>query len=324
MSLSVTPKMDKVVRSKLHQYLYLNEIHTHAILRRMMIYYPMIERKLRENGLPQDLKYMVLVESEIDPLAESGDGALGLWQFMPKTAQSLGLRITTDIDERRDPELSTDAAIRYLKMLYRRFNNWELVMAAYNGGATRVRRAQKKAGFSKDFWKVKKYLPKESAEFISRFTAAAYLGTFYKYHFFQPPSINLDLQLTSQITIKKHTRFSEISKKTGIPVYILMELNPMYKKSYIPKSARGHKLIVPKRVLHLLNPEIKTAYNSEHLKNYDPNQYYTIKLYQVAKHETIYTLAKKLDADAFLIKYWNHMDKLVTMADREMVSYAIK
>ncbi len=322
MSLCIQPKMNQVVQNKLNEYLYGNLRHTQAILDRMVFYFPMIERKLRQNGMPEDLKYLVIVESQIDPLAESTDGALGLWQLMPNTAKSLGLTINNYIDERRDPEQSTEAAIRYLKMLYAKFDNWELTLSAYNGGAARIKRAQRKCNNSKDFWKIKKCLPKESADFISRFTAAAYLGIYYKQHFFQKPKINPDFHLTTKTIIKKHMPFAQIAKKTNIPVYVLMELNPMYKKSYIPASTKGNYVTLPKRVAQRLNTADKPKV--ENATHYDPQKHYDTIIYIADKHESVYQIAKKLDTDPFLIKYWNHMDKLLTLKKREIIVYKPK
>ncbi|MFN5937008.1 MAG: lytic transglycosylase domain-containing protein [Sphingobacteriales bacterium] len=137
-------------------------------------YFIMIEKILEEQGLPIQLKYLAVIESNLKPTAVSWAGAVGPWQFMPETGRSMGLLINNKIDERTDLYKSTYAASKYLKKLYPQLNDWLLVIAAYNGGSGRVTSAIKKSG-SKDFWDLQYHLPAESRTHVKKFIATHYI-----------------------------------------------------------------------------------------------------------------------------------------------------
>ena len=137
-------------------------------------YFNLIENILNQYGLPKELKYIAVIESNLSIAATSSVGAGGPWQFMPYTARDFGLVVNSNLDERRDYYKSTHAAARYLLSLYRQMHDWLLVMAAYNGGPARVYSAIKKSG-SNDFWRLQYYLPEESRTYVKRFIATHYI-----------------------------------------------------------------------------------------------------------------------------------------------------
>jgi len=137
-------------------------------------YFTLIESILTQYGLPRELKYIAVIESNLSTAATSHVGAGGPWQFMPYTARDYGLVVSGYYDERRDYFKSTHAASRYLLTLYKQFHDWLLVMAAYNGGPGRVLSAIKKSG-SKNFWNLQYYLPAESRTYVKRFIATHYI-----------------------------------------------------------------------------------------------------------------------------------------------------
>ncbi|MGF2412940.1 MAG: lytic transglycosylase domain-containing protein [Ferruginibacter sp.] len=137
-------------------------------------YFNLIESILSQYGLPRELKYIAVIESNLSTAATSRVGAGGPWQFMPYTARDYGLVVSGYYDERRDYFKSTHAASRYLLTLYKQFHDWLLVMAAYNGGPGRVYSAMKKSG-SKNFWNLQYYLPEESRTYVKRFIATHYI-----------------------------------------------------------------------------------------------------------------------------------------------------
>ncbi len=139
-----------------------------------MPYFNLIDNILQQYGLPRELKYIAVIESNLKTEAISNKGACGPWQFMPGTARQLGLTINPYVDERTDYYKSTNAAARYLLALYQQFHDWLLVMAAYNGGTARVLSAIKRSG-SNDFWKLQLYLPDESRTYVKRFIATHYI-----------------------------------------------------------------------------------------------------------------------------------------------------
>lgn len=137
-------------------------------------YFNLIESVLLQYGLPRELKYIAVIESNLSTAATSHKGAGGPWQFMPHTAREYGLQVLPYNDERRDYYKSTHAAARYLLNLYRDLKDWLLVMAAYNGGPGRVYSAIKKSG-SRNFWNLQYYLPEESRTYVKRFIATHYI-----------------------------------------------------------------------------------------------------------------------------------------------------
>jgi membrane-bound lytic murein transglycosylase D len=137
-------------------------------------YFNLIENVLQQYGLPKELKYIAVIESNLSTSATSSVGAGGPWQFMPYTAREYGLVVNSYIDDRRDYYKSTHAAARYLLSLYRDMHDWLLVMAAYNGGPGRVYNAIKKSG-SRNFWSLQYYLPEESRTYVKRFIATHYI-----------------------------------------------------------------------------------------------------------------------------------------------------
>lgn len=147
--------------------------HFDASLKRLTAYRPMFEQILRDHGLPADLLWVGLVESGYDPNARSPKDALGIWQLIPETAATFGLRP----DERTDPVKSTRAAAQYLKHLYAKFGDWPLALAAYNAGERRIRTALDRTG-AVDFWQLAatNQIPRETQAYVPAILAAQALG----------------------------------------------------------------------------------------------------------------------------------------------------
>ena len=137
---------------------------------RSAVYFRIIDRVFEQYGLPLELRYLAVVESDLKPTAKSRMGARGLWQLMPETGRDYGLKVNGSVDERTHSYKSTVAAAKYIKGLYAEFNDWLLVVAAYNGGVGSVRKAIRKSG-SKSFWALQRYLPKESQAHVKRYIA---------------------------------------------------------------------------------------------------------------------------------------------------------
>jgi membrane-bound lytic murein transglycosylase D len=137
-------------------------------------YFNLIDKVLLQYGLPTELKYLAVIESQLKPTAKSWVGAVGPWQLMPETARILGLKVNRKYDERKNYAKSTAAAAKYLRDLYSELNDWLLVIAAYNGGTGNVNRAIKKS-HSRDFWSLQYYLPTESRNHVKKFIATHYV-----------------------------------------------------------------------------------------------------------------------------------------------------
>lgn len=205
------------------------------ILGRTSLYFPVIENVLREKNLPDDLKYIAVIESALLPFAKSNQGASGMWQFMEGTAEMYGLQITRHIDERRDIIKSTDKALDYLQLLYETYGNWTLALAAYNCGTGRINKAIKQADGSKDYWTVAEYLPTETKKYIPRLIAAMYLINYYYLHDLEPKQIADDIRYTTSVKVFKKTNLKKLSEDFEIDYNLLRILNPIYVKDYIPE-----------------------------------------------------------------------------------------
>ncbi|RZK15106.1 MAG: lytic transglycosylase domain-containing protein, partial [Hymenobacter sp.] len=153
--------------------------YTQRVLERREFYFPIFEKYLAQYHLPDELKYLSVVESALLPNAKSGVGAVGLWQFMPPTASDLRLKRDEWVDERMHPEKATEAACRYLRSLYSTFHDWELVLAAYNWGTGNVQRVIRKTG-KRNFWEMYPHMPAETRNYVPTFTAIMYAMTYAK------------------------------------------------------------------------------------------------------------------------------------------------
>ena len=255
----VQPVYDSKVRSYLRTYIERYPQYTEELLARAEYYFPLFEKYLVAYGLPTDLKFLAIVESGLRANATSPVGAAGLWQFMRGTGQDFDLRITKYVDERRDPEKSTEAAVRYLKRLYEQFGSWELAMAGYNAGPGRVYYAMRKSG-AKDYWKLQKYLPRETRGYVPGFIAANYIYHHYDKHGLKPSTLPSELTSTAVIKLFEGMSFQDINQVTGVSLATLDFLNPKYSRKYIPGSVVGYDLrlpdvALPHLVAHLKIPE---------------------------------------------------------------------
>lgn len=233
------------VRLQIVEYVGDGRYGANIILGRTPMYFPSIEKELLIRDMPQELKYLPIVESHLNPRARSHRGAVGMWQFMPATARTMGLEMDHYIDERRNVLRSTRAALDYLQELYDIYEDWTLAIAAYNCGTPRMNRAIRAAG-STDFDKVKYYLPGETRNYIPRLIAASYLVNFYHLHNLDPRYPDLDLIDTESYTTYREWTFEELEAKTGVPMTYIRRLNPMYFRNIIPANPLGHEVVLPK------------------------------------------------------------------------------
>ncbi len=316
----VPPRYDMVVKSYLTTYTIKKRDKAENILGKQIIYFPLFEDKFKKAGLPLDLKYLSVVESALDPKAVSRVGATGLWQFMPSTGKYFGLEINNMVDERSDPKRSTDAAIVYLSKLYERFGNWELAIAAYNSGGGRVSRAIKRSR-SKNFWKVRRFLPRETRNYVPAFIAATYLIKHYEEHELNPRYPNLDMQLTQTMSVYDQITFYEIAQVTGLPLDMIEALNPAYLQGIIPAQQKGYFVTLPKRVmpafeeyLNKKRPDYEARMRVKSIPVYISkpqsagNSQYQKSSYTVLSGETIESIASKTGCAVHQIKAWNNLD----------------
>lgn len=222
-----------------------NRDYTRMVLQRQDIYFPMFEQTLAEHNMPDDVKFLSIIESGLNPKAKSRVGAMGLWQFMPATGKMYSLNVNRDVDDRMDPELSTDAAAKYIKSLYRMFGEWEMALAAYNCGPGNVRKAIRKSGGKKTFWEVYNYLPKETRSYVPQFQAMMYLLRHTEDHNFvlEQPTYPMAYQ---KVQFNQELDLEQLAYLTGICIDDLEHLNPSIQNRQIPSSNMHMAVRVPK------------------------------------------------------------------------------
>lgn len=241
-------RYDPAVRHTIALYVDRWRSGSERILGRTAVCFPYFSEALADAGMPDALKYISITESALRPFAVSPVGAAGYWQLMPGTARELGLQVDEEVDERLDIRLGTAAGLRYLQIQYERYGDWALALAAYNSGPGRVNRAKRRSG-SSDFWKLRKYLPKETSGYVPSFIAATYLATFFREHELTPLALPLDLQITETITVYKELNLHQVAMVTRLRPEIIVSLNPAYLAGYLPKRKEGRLLCLPTRVV---------------------------------------------------------------------------
>ena len=190
------------------------------------------------------------MESALNPRARSRVGATGLWQFMFATGKMYGLDVSSYVDERRDPIASTKSASKYLAKLYGIFGDWDLALAAYNSGPGNVNKAIRRSGGYKNYWNIRRNLPRETAGYLPAFLATMYLFEYAEEHGFERVPIERPYFETDTVHIKELVTFEQISKTVGISMEELQVLNPQYKLNIIPKvKDKAYALRLP--LLHL-------------------------------------------------------------------------
>ena len=218
---------------------------TARILGLSEIYFPIFEEYLDKYGLPLELKYIAVIESALNPKARSRSGATGLWQFMYHASRMFDLKISSYVDERMDPVKSTDAACKYLQYLYRIFGDWQLAIAAYNGGPGVVRDAIKASGGKTNFWEIAAFLPDQTRTYVPAFIAVNYVMNYNKEHDITPNEMEFSYLKLSDVNVKHPLSLQTVSKELGISISDLRRLNPIYKLDFIPKSELPAKLTLP-------------------------------------------------------------------------------
>ena len=299
------------------------------------LYFPLFEQKLSEHKMPLELKYLAIVESALNPVARSRAGAGGLWQFMVATGKMYGLRVTSYIDERFDPEKSTEIACVYLKYLYKYFgNDWQLALAAYNCGAGNVNKAIRRSGGKKTFWEIRPFLPKETASYVPAFIAVNYIMAYHKEHNIYPNTPKYFNYEIDSVWVSKPVKFNQLTEYLNVSVEDLRLLNPSYILDYVPGGDFGYALYLPKNHIgdFLANEEniykfsaepetllvadntIKTdSTKVDTNKTNNTNQTLNVKSdfkiinHKVVKGEYLAILSRKYSVPIDSIKAWNKM-----------------
>lgn len=233
------------------------------MIKRANRYFPVIEPILKRNGIPDDFKYLMVIESNVNPIARSVAGAAGLWQFMQGTGRDNGLEVNANIDERYHVEKSTQAACKYLKGAYAKYRDWVTVAASYNAGQARISQqlAIQKVSNSLDL-----FLVEETTRYVYRILAA-------KIMFQNPSSFGFYLRASDLYPIiptKEYmvtTGIADLSvwaKEKGINYSILRQLNPWLRENSLQnKSQRTYKILVPTKEGMYYDPKQIVPYDKK-------------------------------------------------------------
>lgn len=224
-------------------------------------YFPLFEEYSAKYNVPIEIKYLAVVESALNPRAKSRVGATGLWQFMYPTGKQFNLNVNSYVDERCDPIKATEAACQYLSSLYRMFGDWDLVLASYNAGPGNVTKAMRRSGNAKNYWNIRRKLPKETQNYVPAFLATMYMYEYAKEHGITAKKAPLTYFETDTVMVKRKISFNQISDLLDIPKEQLQLLNPIYKLDVIPYTAdKPHYVRLPKNKISIYTSNEEAIY----------------------------------------------------------------
>ena len=303
-------------------------------------YMPIFEEALDTYGLPLELKYLPIIESALNPSAVSRAGASGLWQFMLNTGKIYGLESNSLVDERRDPIKATWAAARYLKDMYAIYQDWNLVIAAYNCGPGTINKAIRRAGGKTDYWEIYNYLPKETRGYVPAFIAANYVMKYYCKHNICPMETNIP-DATDTIQVNRNLHFEQITDVCGIGMDEIKSLNPQYKKNIIPGDSKPQTLRLPINYISTFIDSQDTIYahrSAELFKNRrtvsvantrstarsskgKSSSQGNVTYHRIRNGETLSTIARKYGVTVNQIKSWNGLRSTRINAGKRLKIY---
>lgn len=312
---------NKAVQTEINRYANTYRKHVSQMLGKAQYYFPLFEEVLDEYDLPLEFKYLAVVESALKPHARSRSAATGLWQFMYNTGKIYDLKVTSYIDERSDPIQSTIAACEYFTFLYKMFNDWELVLAAYNGGPGYVSRAMRRTGAT-DYWSVRPFLRTETQRYVPKFIAVNYIMTYASAHNIYPTPYPYTQAEMDTISITQSMTFETISETAGVPVEVLEELNPMYKKGLIPVGKNKSALLtLPREKMgeFITNEEQIYAISIEEQKPYVEEDAPTI--HRVKNGEYLGKIAKQYNTSVSRLMSWNNLKSSKLRVGQKLVVY---
>lgn len=276
-------------------------------------YFPIYEKVFTEVDVPQEIKYLSIIESALNPHAVSRVGATGPWQFMFATAKAFNLNIDNYVDERKDPYAATYAAAAYLKDAYDEFGDWQLAIASYNCGKGNVARAIQRSGLSKpDFWSIRKYLPQETRNYVPAFIAMTYvLNNSDVLGITSSEGLASNIDGTDVILIDKFVPLSGIATALNLDIDKLITLNPAYKKSIINGTPELPKRLVVPAVDKAAYASLYAALNTPSdapvqvitASNTDSKPIY----HRVKRGESLALIANKYRVEVQDLKTWNNL-----------------
>ncbi len=335
-----------VYNDQVRKFIELYVVRRRDLVQRMLslkeYYFPIFESVLEEHGMPQELKYMSVIESALNPNALSRVGASGLWQFMLYTGKRYGLEVTSYVDERRDPVKASEAAAVFLKDLYDMYGDWHLAIAAYNCGPGNVNRAIARSGGQKDFWKIYYNLPRETRGYVPAFIAAAYAMTYASEHHIYAGETGVP-PTSDTVMVYQPLHFNQVTSVIGVPTETIRQLNPQYKHDVVPaQDGKTYSLALPVDATFSFAAYEDSIYARDRKTYFPDNRVVKIseaKGYAYAgrtpdgKVKLIYTvkngdvpggIARKFGVRVADLNYWNNIRRNMIRVGQKLVIYVPK
>lgn len=292
-------------------------------------YFPMFEQELDKHNLPLELKYLAVIESALNPRAQSRVGATGLWQFMYPTGKMFGLNVSSYVDERSDPIMATEAACKYLKSLNSSFNDWDLALAAYNSGPGNVSKAIRRSGGKTNYWSLRSFLPRETAGYVPAFLATMYIFEYAQEHGFKKQGPRIPYVATDTIKVKQQITLDQIAKLTNLDKEELEFLNPSYKLGIIPViKDENYMLRLPLTAVGAFvnNEEAIYAFAQEEVEESEkplPELYEQPEKirYRVKRGDYLGRIAERYGVGVSQIKSWNGMRSNTVRVGQNLILY---
>ena len=314
--------MDLAYNEKVHPFIESYVGRNKALISRMQglknLYFPLFEQQLDKHNLPLEFKYLAIVESALNPKAKSHSGATGLWQFMYLTGKQYGLNVTSYMDERQDPYKATEAACVYFEKLYETFGDWNLVLAAYNGGPGYLQKKINSVG-SNDFWVLQPHLRKETRNYIPKFIAVNYAMSYSKEHGIATEKTKIETGEIDTITLKKQLELKALAEIICVSEEIILHLNPAYKKNIFPKES---VVVLPEFAANdfKFNEEANYAF----IESVDNKEILIDEeriVYRVHKGDYLGRIAKDHNVHVFELKEWNNLKTTNLKVGDKLVIY---
>lgn len=296
-------------------------------------YFPIFDQVLEEYHLPNELKYIPIIESALNPRAVSRANAVGLWQFMKPTGKATGLTINNYVDERRALTESTRAAAIHLRNLYHTYKDWQLVLAAYNCGSGNVNKAIRRSGGKHTFWEIYRFLPRETRGYVPEFIAAAYAFNYCKEHNISHIAASFPSKLDT-VVISKNLHLEQVSNVLSIAIDTLRLLNPQYLKDIIPANdKKPYVLIIPWEQKLKFTERRDSIYSFQrllYLHDFETNKSIDEvdtqqTIHKVKSGESLSVIAQKYHVTPANLKKWNRLkSNLIRPGQKLIVRHPIK
>ena len=292
-------------------------------------YFPVFETILDQFNLPLELKYLALVESALNPKAKSWAGATGLWQFMYNTGKEYNLKVSSYVDERMDPFRATIAACEFFKKSYSVYGDWSLVLASYNSGRGNVNKAIRRSGGKKNYWQIRRFLPKETRSYVPAFIAVCYAMNYASDHKIYSAKPSMFFREVDTIEVKHRIDFEYLSSSLDISLDELEFLNPAYKINVIPKvDGRTYHLVLPIDKMGVFVSNEKEIYahfiklDAEKRKNYPKYSEQDERVvHRVKSGEYLGKITRRYGCSVKKIQQWNNLKNDNIRVGQRLVLY---